>query len=68
MFDFLFSSLQERKRSSGKIDFARREERRRSVIKNDNERIRKIRQMVNFEENHALSENQKKIHGIIDEE
>ena len=45
----------------------RQDETRKYVVKNDSERIQKIRQMVDFEEN-SLSQNQKIMCGIIDEE
>merc|ERR1712062_213950 len=59
----------ERRRSSFKIESKKQEETRQSLVKNDNERIKKIRQLVDFEENSlALSQNQKIMCGIIDEE
>ena len=63
------SLSQERRRSSFKIESKKQEETRQSLVKNDNERIKKIRQLVDFEENSlALSQNQKIMCGIIDEE
>lgn len=60
--------MQERRRSSVKTEGKMKDERRKSFVKNDNERIRKIRQLVDFEENIAMSQHQKNMYGIIDEE
>ena len=59
----------ERRRSSVKIESKKQEEGRKNMVKNESERIKKIRQMVDFEENSlAMSQNQKIMCGIIDEE
>lgn len=59
----------ERRRSSVKIESKKQEEGRKTMVKNESERIKKIRQMVDFEENSlAMSQNQKIMCGIIDEE
>ena len=70
IFHSLIDSLsKERRRSSVKIESKKHEERSKSQVKNDSERIKKIRQLVDFEENNlALSQNQKIMCGIIDEE
>ena len=60
--------MQERRRSSVKTEGKMKDERRKSFVKNDNERIRKIRQLVDFEENIAMSQHQKNMYGIFDEE
>ena len=70
IFHLVIDSLsKERRRSSVKIESKKHEERSKSQVRNDSERIKKIRQLVDFEENNlALSQNQKIMCGIIDEE
>ena len=69
-FTFVIDLLsKERRRSSVKIESKKQEEGRKNMVKNDSDRIKKIRQMVDFEENSlAMSQNQKIMCGIIDEE
>ena len=69
-FTFVIDLLsKERRRSSVKIESKKQEEGRKNMVKNESERIKKIRQMVDFEENSlAMSQNQKIMCGIIDEE
>ena len=58
-----------RRRSSIKIDFTKPSDDVKKILKNDTSQIRKIRQMVDFDESSiALSHHQKNVHGIIDEE
>ena len=62
-----------RRRSSIRLDAAnmnfKSDEMNKKILKNDGNQIRKIRQMVNFDENSlALSATQKNMYGIIDEE
>ena len=55
-----------RRRSSTKTDTLKIEELKKT--KNENEKIRKIRQMVDFDENSlALSTHQKNMYGIVEE-
>ena len=67
--------IMKRRRSSIKIDFTGKggnckpDEMSKKIIKHDGDKIRKIRQLVNFDENSlALSATQKNMYGIIDEE
>lgn len=62
-----------RRRSSIRLDTAnmnfKSDEMSKKILKHDGNQIRKIRQMVNFDENSlALSATQKNMYGIIDEE
>ena len=55
-----------RRRSSVKIETLKLEDPKKT--KNDNDKIRKIRQMVDFDENSmALSTHQKNMYGIVEE-
>ena len=65
--------MNNRRRSSVKIEVCKSSDAdsnsNKKTTKKDNEKIRKIRQMVDFDENSlALSSHQKNVHGIIDEE
>ena len=61
--------IMKRRKSSVKIDLMKNDDNIKKVKGNDNEKLRKIRQMVEFDENSiALSSNQKKVFGIVEEE
>ena len=61
--------IMKRRKSSVKIDLMKNDDNIKKVKGNDNEKLRKIRQMVEFDENSiALSTNQKKVFGIVEEE
>ena len=61
--------IMKRRKSSVKIDLMKNDDNIKKVKGNDNEKLRKIRQMVEFDENSiALSSNQKKVFGIVAEE
>ena len=61
--------IMKRRKSSVKIDLMQNDDNIKKVKGNDNEKLRKIRQMVEFDENSiALSSNQKKVFGIVEEE
>ena len=61
--------IMKRRKSSVKLDLIKNDENGKKVKASDNEMLRKIRQRVDFDENSiALSTNQKKQFGIVEEE